>query len=84
MPSKLTTAPKKEEVNTSFKNVSCDIVLLSGTCVVNESILTGEAVPQIKEPITASDLTTKYREGHFKGNVLYCGTEVLQINDDHH
>lgn len=47
IPGKL-MASKAEEENSSYKNVSCDIMLLSGTCVVNESILTGEAIPQIK------------------------------------
>jgi cation-transporting ATPase 13A1 len=42
---------KKEDSNSSYKNISCDILLLSGACVVNESILTGEAIPQIKESI---------------------------------
>ena len=59
-------------------------MLLSGTCVANESILTGEAIPQIKEAIAPGELDKKYHEGHYKGNVLFCGTEILQINDDHH
>ena len=29
----------------------CDMVLLTGKCVANESILTGESVPVIKLPI---------------------------------
>ena len=83
MPSKFTNSPQKEEENTSYKNVSSDILLLSGTCVVNESILTGEAIPQIKESLTHADLKHKYHEGQYKGNILFCGTEILQINDEH-
>lgn len=74
MPSKLMTANNKEEENHSYKNVSCDILLLSGTCVVNEAILTGEAIPQIKESIASSDLNKKFHETHYKSNMLFCGT----------
>jgi hypothetical protein len=35
IPNKMLNQSKKEEENLSFKNVSCDILLLGGTCVVN-------------------------------------------------
>lgn len=43
MPNKVlnSTGDKNKEENSSFRNVSCDIILLSGSCIANESILTG-------------------------------------------
>lgn len=84
IPTRLMGAAKKEEENHSYKNVSCDILLLGGTCVVNEAILTGEAIPQIKESVSSADLPKKFHEANYKSSILFCGTEILQINDDYH
>lgn len=54
----------------------CDIVLLSGQCILNESMLTGESIPVIKNAIPNTndiynpDSDTKY--------TLYGGTKVIQ------
>ena len=35
--------------------IPCDIVLLKGVAVMNESMLTGESIPAIKNPIPSTN-----------------------------
>ncbi|XP_075058381.1 putative cation-transporting ATPase 13A4 isoform X2 [Mixophyes fleayi] len=59
----------------------CDCILLRGSCIVNEGMLTGESIPVTK---TALDHVTnctpwKIQSGEdYKRHVLFCGTEVIQ------
>lgn len=62
--------------------VPCDVVILSGSVVVNEAMLTGESVPLMKEAISdrldpedlhrALDMKTTD-----KNNIIFGGTQVL-------
>jgi cation-transporting ATPase 13A2 len=58
--------------------IPCDILLLSGECIMNESMLTGESIPVVKQALyTADDLDHTI----YKGNsslTLFAGTKVLQ------
>lgn len=54
----------------------CDAALLSGECLVNESMLTGESVPVLKTPLAVAD--RQYSSEIERRHTLFCGTQVIQ------
>lgn len=55
----------------------CDVLILDGKVIVNESLLTGESTPQMKDSIaTLSDDVNLDMKLH-KRNIIFGGTKVL-------
>lgn len=58
----------------------CDAILLSGSCIVNESSLTGESVPVTKGAyhFEEGSTTIPYITSKMSKNILFAGTKVVQ------
>ncbi|KAG0089409.1 hypothetical protein BGZ93_009872 [Podila epicladia] len=60
--------------------VPCDMVIVDGSCIVNEAMLSGESTPLLKEGIMLRDTEDVLElNGADKLNALYGGTKVLQV-----
>ncbi|CAO2631483.1 Probable cation-transporting ATPase 13A5 [Lemmus lemmus] len=63
-------------------SLPCDAVLIDGSCVVNEGMLTGESIPVTKTPLPQTDNTMPWKTHSledYRKHVLFCGTEVIQV-----
>ena len=62
------------------QNIPCDMLLLSGSAVVNEAILTGESQPLVKESVAQVDEEDAELDikGIHKSHILNSGTEIMQ------
>uniref|UniRef100_A0AC34Q1P0 Cation-transporting ATPase n=1 Tax=Panagrolaimus sp. JU765 TaxID=591449 RepID=A0AC34Q1P0_9BILA len=61
--------------------LQCDALLMNGTVIVNESMLTGESVPVTKVALPENRDGTDDERLSFKDHskhILFCGTQVLQ------
>eukprot|EP01087_Luapelamoeba_hula_P017137 TRINITY_DN5378_c0_g2_i1.p1 TRINITY_DN5378_c0_g2~~TRINITY_DN5378_c0_g2_i1.p1 ORF type:complete len:1197 (-),score=199.95 TRINITY_DN5378_c0_g2_i1:147-3737(-) len=62
----------------------CDVLLLHGSCVVDEAMLTGESTPQLKESIDSRGDEEKLSIGsdRDKLHIVFAGTTILQSTPD--
>lgn len=69
-------------------HVPADIVLMEGSTVVDEALLTGESVPQLKQPLDVGESDEQRREvlnissPEYKDSVLFGGTVLVTTNTD--
>ncbi|KAI7870527.1 P-type ATPase-like protein [Spinellus fusiger] len=67
--------------------VPCDAMLISGDCMVNESMLTGESVPVSKAPITditlrKVNLSNDSIPAEVSKHFLFMGTKIIRVRED--
>ncbi|KAL4735508.1 hypothetical protein BDV11DRAFT_208448 [Aspergillus similis] len=67
----------------SLNQVPCDCILLSGDCIVNESMLTGESVPVSKTPLTDDaldhlNLSAPSVHPNVAKHFLFNGTKIIR------
>ena len=69
--------------------VPCDMILLRGSAVLNEAMLTGESTPQLKEGVeatypdlnSAAPLEIDLEDGSHKKNVIFGGTVLVDYKN---
>ena len=59
--------------------IAADFVLVNGSCIANEAMLSGESTPQLKEPAILRDETDILKVSSDKINILFGGTKILQV-----
>lgn len=65
------------EIPSSGCTLHCDAILISGNCILDESMLTGESVPVTKTPLPSKRDMIFDKTEHAR-HTLFCGTKVIQ------
>jgi cation-transporting ATPase 13A2 len=77
-----------EVTDPNLTQIPCDSLLLSGDCIVNESMLTGESVPVSKIPVTDEalgllNLSASSIHPEVARHLLFCGTKIIRARRPH-
>ncbi|XP_020213650.1 probable manganese-transporting ATPase PDR2 [Cajanus cajan] len=82
LPGDVVSIGRSSGQNGEEKSVPADMLLLAGSVIVNEAILTGESTPQWKISIAGRGMEEKLSARRDKNHVLFGGTKILQHTPD--
>ncbi|KAE9608629.1 hypothetical protein Lal_00020715 [Lupinus albus] len=82
LPGDVVSIGRSSGQNGEEKSVPADMLILAGSAIVNEAILTGESTPQWKVSIVARGIEEKLSAKRDKSHVLFGGTKILQHTPD--
>lgn len=72
---------KRQQGHREGTTVPADLLLMRGTCIVNEAMLSGESTPLLKESIELVEGSERLDvDGAHKNSVVFGGTKVIQAN----
>ncbi|KAF5445794.1 hypothetical protein F2P56_034817 [Juglans regia] len=82
LPGDVVSTGRSSVPNGEDKSVPADMLIIAGSAIVNEAILTGESTPQWKVSIMGRGSEEKLSIKRDKNHVLFGGTKILQHTPD--
>ena len=66
------------EIPNDGMSVPCDTILINGSVIVNESLLTGDSAPVIKNGMNQSDNIFDTKNNSYEKYLLFSGTKIIE------
>ncbi|KAL8463122.1 hypothetical protein ACS0TY_033955 [Phlomoides rotata] len=82
LPGDIVSIGRSSGLDGEDKSVPADMLILAGSAIVNEAILTGESTPQWKVSVTGKANDERLSIKRDKAHVLFGGTKILQHTAD--
>ncbi|XP_039127115.1 probable manganese-transporting ATPase PDR2 isoform X2 [Dioscorea cayenensis subsp. rotundata] len=82
LPGDVVSVGRASGPNGEEKSIPADMLLLAGSAIVNEAILTGESTPQWKVSISGRAIEDTLSAKRDKNHILFGGTKILQHTPD--